>query len=55
MARLGWFDRAPILGHPAIELFGIEANLFLATISVTLWLFAVGLVMIWTGVQQRGV
>lgn len=54
---LGWGGLivAPILGHPAIELFGIEANLFLATISVTLWLFAVGLVMFWTGVQQRGV
>ncbi len=52
---LGWTGLivAPILGHPAIELFGMEANLFLATISVTLWLFVVGLMMIWTGIKQR--
>lgn len=52
---LGWAGliAAPILGHPAIKLFGMEANLFLATILVTLWLFAIGLMMIWTGIRQR--
>lgn len=54
---LGWagFGVALVLGHPVIELFGMTANLFLATLSVTLWLFTVGGWIIWSALRSSKV
>ena len=45
---LGWSGLivAPILASPVIELFGMEASIFISTLSIHLWLFATGFIMI---------
>ena len=45
---LGWlgFAIAPILASPVIELFGLTANIFISTLSIHIWLFALGLIII---------
>ncbi len=53
---LGWagLSVAPILASPVIELFGIEASIFISTLSIHLWLFATGFIMIGMGYLRRG-
>ncbi|SLN61654.1 DUF4386 family protein [Roseisalinus antarcticus] len=45
---LGWSGLfvAPILASPVIELFGMEASIFISTLSIHLWLFAAGFMMV---------
>ncbi len=45
---LGWSGLivAPILASPVIELFGFEASIFFSTLSIHLWLFAAGFLMV---------
>jgi hypothetical protein len=45
---------APILASPVIELFGMEASIFLSTLSIHLWLFATGFVMIGMALFRKG-
>jgi hypothetical protein len=44
---LGWTGLivALILASPVIELFGLEASIFISTVSIHLWLFATGFIM----------
>lgn len=53
---LGWAGLivAPILASPVIELFGMEASIFVSTLSIHLWLFAAGFVMIGMAVSGKG-
>jgi hypothetical protein len=46
---IGWSGLivAPILASPAIELFGMEANLSLPTMFIQGWLFVVGIALLW--------
>jgi len=46
---IGWSGLivAPILASPAIELFGMEANLKLPTALIHAWLFVVGIALLW--------
>ena len=52
---LGWlgFLVAPILASPVIELFGMTADIFVSTLSIHLWLFAVGGVMMTMGESKK--
>lgn len=45
---LGWAGLivAPILASPVVELFGMEASIFISTLSIHLWLFATGFTLI---------
>ncbi len=45
---IGWlgFAIAPILASPVIELFGLTANIFVSTLSIHIWLFAVGIAIV---------
>lgn len=53
---LGWAGLivAPVLASPVIELFGIEASIFVSTLSIHLWLFATGFVMIFMALFGKG-
>ena len=52
---LGYFGLivCPILVSPIIELFGYTANIFVSTLSVHLWLFATGSVMMYLGLTNK--
>ena len=45
---LGWFGLivSVILSSPVIELFGMSASIFLSTVSIHLWLFLAGLIIL---------
>ncbi len=53
---LGWAGLivAPILASPVIELFGMEASIFVSTLSIHLWLFATGFTMIGMALFGKG-
>lgn len=53
---LGWAGLivAPILASPVIELFGMEASIFVSTLSIHLWLFATGFIMIGMALFRKG-
>lgn len=53
---LGWAGLivAPILASPVIELFGMEASIFVSTLSIHLWLFATGFIMIGMALFGKG-
>lgn len=53
---LGWAGLivAPILASPVIELFGLEASIFVSTVSIHLWLFATGFIMIGMAMFGKG-
>ena len=52
---LGYFGLivCPIFASPIIELFGYTANIFVSTLSVHLWLFATGSVMMYLGLTNK--
>ena len=45
---LGWFGLivSVILSSPVIELFGMSASIFISTVSIHLWLFLAGLIIL---------
>lgn len=53
---LGWAGLivAPILASPVIELFGMEASIFIATLSIHLWMFATGFTMMALAFFRKG-
>lgn len=53
---LGWAGLivAPILASPVIELFGMDASIFVSTLSIHLWLFATGFIMIGMALFAKG-
>jgi len=53
---LGWSGLvvAPVLASPVIELFGMEASIFISTLSIHLWLFATGFTMIAMAIFGKG-
>jgi hypothetical protein len=53
---LGWAGLivAPILASPVIELFGMESSIFVSTLSIHLWLFATGFIMIGMALFGKG-
>ncbi len=53
---LGWAGLivAPILASPVIELFGMEASIFIATLSIHLWMFATGFTMMALAFLRKG-
>jgi hypothetical protein len=53
---LGWTGLivAPILASPVIGLFGMEASIFISTLSIHLWLFAVGFATIGMALFGKG-
>lgn len=53
---LGWAGLivAPILASPVIELFGMEASIFVSTLSIHLWLFGTGFIMIGMALFGKG-
>jgi len=53
---LGWAGLivAPILASPVVELFGMEASIFISTLSIHLWLFATGFIMIGMAFLRKG-
>ena len=52
---LGYFGLivCPIFASPINELFGYTANIFVSTLSVHLWLFATGSVMMYFGPRNK--
>jgi len=53
---LGWAGLivAPILASPVMELFGMEASIFIATLSIHLWMFATGFTMMALAFFRKG-
>ena len=53
---LGWAGLivAPILASPVIELFGMEASIFIPTLSIHLWMFATGFTMMALAFFRKG-
>lgn len=53
---LGWTGLivVPILASPVIELFGMEASIFISTLSIHLWLFVTGFIMIGMALFAKG-
>jgi hypothetical protein len=53
---LGWAGLivAPILASPVIELFGMEASIFISTLSIHLWMFATGFTMMALAFFRKG-
>lgn len=53
---LGWAGLivAPILVSPVIEIFGMQASIFVSTLSIHLWLFATGFIMIGMALFGKG-
>lgn len=53
---IGWAGLivVPILASPVIELFGMEASIFLSTLSIHLWLFATGFTMLGMAALRKG-
>ncbi len=53
---IGWAGLivVPILASPVIELFGMEASIFVSTLSIHLWLFATGFTMLGMAALRKG-